>query len=138
MCLKFISVVFLFSLLAFYSCDNNLTDKETTELDRIINHDTLKVLTGYNAYSYFIYKGQPMGFEYDLVNKLAEYLGIHPEFIIVKKMDDMFSMVNSDSGDVIAFNLTITKDRLDKVDFTHHHYTIEQVLVQRKPEDCSR
>jgi membrane-bound lytic murein transglycosylase F len=135
MCLKFVSVVFLFSLLAFYSCDDNLTDKETIELDRIINRDTLKVLTGYNAYSYFIYKGQPMGFEYDLVNKLAEYLGIHPEFIIVKKMDDMFSMVNSDSGDVIAFNLTITRDRLDKVDFTHHHYTIKQVLVQRKPED---
>jgi len=135
MYLKFISVVFLLFMLAISSCSDNSANKETTELDRIINRDTLRVLTGYNAYSYFIYKGQPMGFEYDLVNKLAEYLGIEPEFIIVKKIDDMFTKVNSDSGDVIAFNLTITKDRLDKVDFTHHHYTIKQVLVQRKPED---
>jgi membrane-bound lytic murein transglycosylase F len=121
--------------MVFYSCGDFSTNKKTTELDRIINRGTLKVLTGYNAYSYFIYKGQPMGFEYDLVNKLAEYLGIQPEFTIVKNIDDMFTLVNSDSGDVIAFNLTITKDRLDKVDFTHHHYTIKQVLVQRKPEN---
>ncbi len=135
MCLRFISNAFLLSLMAFYSCGDNSTNKETTELDRIIKRDTLKVLTGYNAYSYFIYKGQPMGFEYDLVNKLAEYLGIQPEFTIVKNIDDMFTLVNSNSGDIIAFNLTITKDRLDKVDFTHHHYTIKQVLVQRKPEN---
>ena len=79
-----------------------------------------------------------MGFEYDLANKLAEHLNIQPEFIIVKKINDMFNMVNSDTGDVIAFNLTITKDRLDKVKFTHPHHNIKQVLVQRKPENWRR
>jgi membrane-bound lytic murein transglycosylase F len=132
--MKYILAVILLSLLVFFSCGDDSSKKEKTELDKILIRDTLKVLTGYNAYSYFIYKGQPMGFEYDLVNKLAEYLDIQPEFIIVKKMDDMFSMVNNNNGDLIAFNLTVTKDRLDKVDFTHHHYTIKQVLVQRKPD----
>ncbi|MBT8380186.1 MAG: transporter substrate-binding domain-containing protein [Ignavibacteria bacterium] len=128
----------LFSLIALNSCNDDSSRKEKTELDRILSRDTLRVLTGYNAYSYFIYKGQPMGFEYDLVNKLAEYLKIKPEFIIVKKIDDMFRMVNKGKGDLVAFNLTITKDRLEMVDFTRHHYNIRQVLVQRKPENWRR
>ena len=135
MFLKFISVVCLLSMLALYFCSDNSANKETTELDRIINSDTLKVLTGYNAYSYFIYKGQPMGFEYDLVTKLAEYLGIQSKFIIEKKIDEMFSKVNNNDGDLVAFNLTVTKDRMESVDFTHHHYNIKQVLVQRKPKN---
>jgi membrane-bound lytic murein transglycosylase F len=127
-----ISLLLLISIL--FSCSDDQSYRKT-ELEKILERDTLKVLTGYNAYSYFIYRGQPMGFEYDLSNKLADYLGVNSEFIIVKKIDDMFSMVNSDSGNVIAFNLTITKERLDVVNFTHPHHSIKQVLVQRKPNN---
>lgn len=135
---KYITALILFIFLSFSSCGDDYSQEERTELDKILNRDTLRVLTGYNAYSYFIYKGQPMGFEYDLVKKLAEYLNIEAEIIIVKKIDEMFRMVNSNDGDLIAFNLTITKDRMNRVDFTNHHYTIKQVLVQRKPENWRR
>jgi membrane-bound lytic murein transglycosylase F len=135
---KIVTALLISLHLVILCCCGDSSQEEKTKLDKILNRDTLKILTGYNAYSYFIYRGQPMGFEYDLANKLAEYLKIQPDFIIVKKIDDMFTMVNSDSGDLIAFNLTITKDRLDMVDFTHPHHTIRQVLVQRKPENWSR
>ncbi len=137
MYIKNISALFLLLSMFIFSCSGDSSRKKT-ELDKILERDTLKILTGYNAYSYFIYRGQPMGFEYDLAKKLAEYLDVNPEFIIVKKIDDMFDMVNSDNGDIIAFNLTITKDRLNLVNFTHHHHTIKQVLVQRKPKNWRR
>ena len=35
------------------------------DLDSIKTNKTLKVLVEYNATSYFIYKGIPMGFEYE-------------------------------------------------------------------------
>jgi len=76
-----------------------------------------------------------MGFEYDLVKKLAEHLGVGLELRVVKDIKQMFDMLESGEGDIIAFNLTITKERKQEVDFTNSINTIKQVLVQRKPEN---
>jgi membrane-bound lytic murein transglycosylase F len=128
----FISFALLFSML-FVTCGDNSEDVPTTHLDNILEKDTLLVLTGYNAYSYFIYKGQPMGFEYDLVQKLSEHLDLTPVFILVKSISDMFVMLDEKKGDLIAFNLTITKERTEKIAFVNYYNTTKQVLVQRKP-----
>ena len=109
--------------------------KGQTEIEKIHKTNKLIALTGYNAYSYFIYKGQPMGFEYDLVNKLASYLNVKLELRVVKNINEMFGMLQSGVGDLIAFNLTVTKDRLEVADFTSSINTIKQVLVQRKPKN---
>ncbi len=129
----FISFALLLSML-FVTCGDNSEYAPKTHLDNILEKDTLLVFTGYNAYSYFIYKGQPMGFEYDLVQKLAEHLGIIPLFILEKNITDMFSMLDNKQGDLIAFNLTITKERTEKIAFVNYYNTTKQVLVQRKPD----
>jgi membrane-bound lytic murein transglycosylase F len=130
----FISFALLLSML-FVTCGDNSEDAPKTHLDNIFDKDTLLVLTGYNAYSYFIYKGQPMGFEHDLVQKLAENLGITPVFILVNSISDMFTMLDEKKGDLIAFNLTITKERTEKIAFVNYYNTTKQVLVQRKPDN---
>ena len=127
------SLALLLSLL-LSACGDNSEDKPKTELDYILQKDTMFVLTGYNAYSYFIYKGQPMGFEHDLVQKLSEHLSITPVFILVNNINDMFTMLNEKKGDLIAFNLTITKERAEKISFINYYNTTKQVLVQRKPD----
>ena len=127
------SLALLLSML-LSACGDNSEDKPQTELDYILQKDTMFVLTGYNAYSYFIYKGQPMGFEHDLVQKLSEHLSITPVFILVNNINDMFTMLNEKKGDLIAFNLTITKERAEKISFINYYNTTKQVLVQRKPD----
>jgi len=127
------SLALLLSLL-LSACGDNSEDKPKTELDYILQKDTMFVLTGYNAYSYFIYKGQPMGFEHDLVQKLSEHLSITPVFILVNNINDMFTMLDEKKGDLIAFNLTITKERAEKISFVNYYNTTKQVLVQRKPD----
>ncbi|MEJ2493251.1 MAG: hypothetical protein P8Y79_02875, partial [Ignavibacteriaceae bacterium] len=64
------------------------------KLNDIKKKGRLTALTGYNAYSYFIYKGEPMGFEYDLVKKLAEHLGVSLDLIVVKDIKQMFDMLD--------------------------------------------
>jgi membrane-bound lytic murein transglycosylase F len=103
-----------------------------------LRDNKLVAITGYNAYSYFIYKGQPMGFEYELVKKLAEHFNINLEVKVISSIEEMFKMLNSGEGDLIAFNLTITKDRLEKVDFTEPINITKQVLVQRKPDNWEK
>jgi len=105
------------------------------KLNEIKEKGRLTALTGYNAYSYFIYKGEPMGFEYDLIKKFAEHLGVSLDLIVVKDIKQMFDMLERGKGDIIAFNLTITKERTQLVHFTNSINTIKQVLVQRKPEN---
>jgi membrane-bound lytic murein transglycosylase F len=131
---KLIASLALLLSIFLSACGDNSEDKPKTELDYILQRDTIFVLTGYNAYSYFIYKGQPMGFEHDLVQKLSEYLGVTPAFILVNDIKDMFTMLDEQKGDLIAFNLTITKERAERISFVNYYNTTKQVLVQRKPD----
>lgn len=124
--------IFIVSLL---SCSKNPEEIRISALDKILERDTITVITGYNAYSYFIYKGLPMGFEYELVNKLAEHIDVNIELKIVKDISMMFELLKRGKGDLISFNLTVTKDRLNKLDFTSAINTTKQVLVQRKPNN---
>jgi membrane-bound lytic murein transglycosylase F len=108
------------------------------DLPQIRQRGKLIAITGYNAYSYFIYKGQPMGYEYELLQRLGKYLRLPIEIKIESRIDKMFEMLNKGEGDLIAFNLTVTKERLKKAAFTHYHNTTTQVLVQRRPPNWRR
>ena len=129
----------LFTALLFLNINcTKKVEHKPTELEKIKERGKIVALTGYNAYSYFIYKGQPMGFEYELLNQFGKYLGVDVEIKVVKSLNDMFTMLAEGKGDLIAFNLTVTKERSKKVAFTHHTNTTTQVLVQRRPKNWRR
>ena len=134
---SYIFAVVLLSLLFILLQSCSPKDEEEVKIENL-RDNKLVAITGYNAYSYFIYKGQPLGFEYELVKKLAKYFNVDLEVKIVNNIEEMFEMLNSGKGDLIAFNLTITKERLEKVDFTKPINTIKQVLVQRKPKNWEK
>ncbi len=105
------------------------------DLGQIRERGKLLALTGYNSNSYFVYKGAPLGFEYELLQRLAKHLKVELEVVIVQNLDQIFSFLNEGKGDIVAYNMTITKERLEKVNFTNHHSLIEQVLVQKLPDN---
>jgi membrane-bound lytic murein transglycosylase F len=109
------------------------SEKVNIDLDRIRERKKLIALTGYSYSSYFIYKGTPMGYEYELLEKLADHLGVELEIVIVQDLNEIFGMLNRGEGDIIADNLTITKERDELVDFTAPHNLTKQVLIQKKP-----
>jgi len=106
-----------------------------TDLDDIRERDTLRAIMTYSSTSYFLYRGQPMGYEYELLTRLADHLDLELEVIIADNMDKMFSMLNSGEGDIIAHGMTITQERRDRVNFTLNHTITHQALVQRKPDN---
>jgi len=134
---SYIFTIVLLNLLFILLQSCSPKDEEDVKIENL-RDNKLVAITGYNAYSYFIYKGQPMGFEYELVKKLAKHFNVALEVKIVNNIEEMFEMLNSGEGDLIAFNLTITKERLVKVDFTKPINTIKQVLVQRKPKNWEK
>ncbi len=105
------------------------------DLDDIKKDGVLNVIAIYNSTSYFLYKGEPMGFEYELLERMADDLGVELRIKIAKNIDQLFDMLNKGEGDLIAYGLSITEPRKKVVNFTEHHYVTHQVLVQRKPSN---
>jgi membrane-bound lytic murein transglycosylase F len=95
----------------------------------------LRALIVYSSTSYFLYRGQPMGFEYELLKKLADDLDLELELVISDNLDNQFEVLNRGDVDLIAHGLTITNQRKWEVDFTEDLYLTRQVLVQKKPDN---
>jgi membrane-bound lytic murein transglycosylase F len=108
----------------------------TVDIDmaQILERGYLNALVDNNSVSYFIYRGEPLGYEYELLKKLSEKLNVNLKITIISGVEDAIDRLNRGDGDIIAFPLTITEERRQWIDFTDPHFTTTQVLVQRKPD----
>lgn len=105
------------------------------DLSEILDRGYLNAAVDYSSTTYFVHKGEIMGFEYEMLKRLEEYLNIKVNIIINPSIDSSFKMLNKGEVDIIAYPLTITKDRKKLIAFTEHYVSQAQVLVQRKPEN---
>lgn len=112
--------------------------KVDIDLDAIRQRGYINVLVDNNSISYFIYKGQPMGYEYELLTRFAKELNVSLKIKVTSGVERAIDLLNTGEGDLLAFPLTITKDRTQYVTFTQAHFNTYQVLVQRKPENWRR
>src|ERR1035437_5646408 len=108
--------------------------KTSIDLTQIFKRKKLVALIDNSSTSYFIYKGEPMGFEYEMLGRFAKHLGVELKIIVAKDMDKIFDNLYSDDIDIVAANLTITEDRMNTVEFSEPLIYTRQVLVQRKPK----
>ena len=93
----------------------------------------LIAVTDFNSTNYFIYRGEPMGFHYELLKQFSEYLNLNLEIITENDINKAFKMLNNGKSDLIAFDLTINLSRKKEIRFTEPLNQTRQVLVQRKP-----
>ena len=98
----------------------------------------LKAIMIYSSTTYFLYRGEAMGFEYEMLKRMAKDLGLDLEVIVANNIDEVFDLLNSGQGDVIAYGLTITEERKKLIEFTDYLYLTHQALVQRKPKNWRR
>ncbi|MEN8224446.1 MAG: transporter substrate-binding domain-containing protein [Bacteroidota bacterium] len=116
---------------------NRTADPIDRDFDQIKKDGVLRAITIFSPTSYFLYKGEPMGFEYELLTLLAEHLNLELEMVIADNMNvfNLLNMLNNGEGDLVAYGMTITEPRKNHVAFTHRYFESRQVLVQRKPEN---
>lgn len=112
----------------------NLVKPVERDLAQIKESGKIVALVGNSSSSYFIYRGRPMGFEYEILEQMAQDLQLDLEVVIPKDMNDLLLQLNRGDGDIIAAGLTVTKERAEVVDFTDYLLTTRQVLIQRKPD----
>lgn len=123
----------------FYACGNEKrkqegkADDKPTVLEQILETGVLKVVIDYNSTNYFVYRGKPMGYQYELVLALCEDLEVKPEITVSNNMAETFDGLKNGRFDLIAKNLTVTRARRQDIAFTKPLKQTRQVIVQRKP-----
>ena len=98
----------------------------------------LRALIAYSGTSYFLYKGQPMGYEYEMLQRLADHFNLDLELTIARDLNQMLDELKEGNVDIVAHGLAITKQRQKKASFTDYLYLTQQVLVQRKPDNWDK
>jgi membrane-bound lytic murein transglycosylase F len=89
----------------------------------------LRVLTRNSSTTYFIYRGAQLGFEYELVSKMAKDLGLRLEIVIPPDRESLFTYLDEGKGDLIAAGLTITAERKEKLLFSTPYNEVSELLV---------
>jgi len=100
-------------------------------LSRIREKGKIIVITRNNAHCYYIYRGEPMGFEYDLARSFAEYLGVELG-VRVFPNSEMIKALNEGKGNFIACSKAITPARKKLVGFSEHYLSIQQRVIVHK------
>ena len=110
--------------------DSYLPDPVERDLNEITERDTLVALTTYNSTSYFLYRGEPLGYEYDLLKAFAEDQGLVLKMVVVGNTDSLYTLLNQGVGDVVAARIVPAAGDSADVRFSQALYTTEPTLVQ--------
>ncbi|MPQ48723.1 transporter substrate-binding domain-containing protein [Marinifilum sp. N1E240] len=138
--LKYIKLVIPLIFMVFLQTCNQhrkmaemqMQEKPIVELKHVKLRGKLRVITDYNSTNYFIYKGRTMGFQYEMLQALAKHLGVKLELTVNNDLLSSFKSLENGEVDVLGMNLAVTKDRMDRFNFTVPHSQSRQVLIQLK------
>ncbi len=101
---------------------------------------TLTVLAPYNSTTYFIYRGEPLGYEYELLQAFAREQGLQLKMVVVADQKSLLPLLNSGEGDIAAGRLVARPETSAAVSFTDALYRTEPALVQQEspPETAGK
>lgn len=102
-----------------------------TDLPQLKDSGTITVVTLYSSTSYFQYKMQPMGYEYDLIKNFAKTQGLELEIKVAENTTRMVKMLENGEADVIAYPIPQNNQLKQQAIYCGHEYISSQVLVQR-------
>jgi len=135
-------IVILLGILLF-SCNNKDdkkgdTDKTSTLPSVAIEHDfpdTLVVGTIYSPASFFILKGDTLGYDYERICEFARDNNIKVKFHVASSMKELISYVENNKVHIAAYEIPITAEYKQHVIHCGAQNVTYQVLVQPATKD---
>jgi len=130
-------ILFFIIIHSFIGCqpDNKKERRASNDFEEVKRRGKLIAVTDYNSTSYFIYRGMPMGYQYELLQLLSKHLDVDLEIIVTNDLEMAFSKLKNKECDLLAINLTVTKERKEFLSFTNPIGQTRQVLIQKKPNN---
>lgn len=111
---------------------NYRKEEEKDAIRRIRERGYLLALTDKNSLSYFIYKGEPLGYQLDMLESFSGYLGVPLRIIACDDVSKLYYYLDYNVADVIALNLPISTEGKRLVHYTRILGETRLILLQRK------
>lgn len=103
---------------------------DISDFEGIKQRKTLRMLTRNNPASYFLWKGELMGFEYELVKRFSEKHKLRLEVVVVPPEENLIEWLMAGRGDLVASAMTISDARREKgVEFTRYYNKVNEQFV---------
>lgn len=116
----------------FYSCSDNSSkiSKENNQAwEKIVKNGKIKILTRKNNADKISDKISNKDIEHSLLKSFTDEKNIQPEYIFVDALENLFTALDSGKGDIVAANISITNERLQKYDFSIPIFSTKDVIV---------
>lgn len=106
--------------------------EKPSTLERVKEDGVLRVITRNSPATYFQDRNGETGFEYELVKRFADDLGVKLEIETADNLDDLFDQMQTPNGPVLAAaGLISTERRAQQVRFSHAYLEVTPQVVYR-------
>ena len=106
-------------------------DRSAIDLPQIREKGELTAVTLNSSISYFIYRNQEMGYEYDLIEDFARSQGLKLNIVVAENISRLEEMLQSREADIVAYPVQMDNSMKQKVLFCGPEQQNHLVIVQR-------
>lgn len=107
-------------------------DQQKDQMKSIISRGKLRVSTINSPLIFFNDKQEASGFDYELIKRFADYLGINLSINVRSNINKLFNDLENGDSDFIIAGLFYNKKRLDKAQPGPTYYVFSKQLIYRK------
>ena len=105
--------------------------RQARDLNDVLKDQTLRVVTEYSSIGYFVEENEIKGFQYELITRFADSLGLKVEFTLEPDLQKSIDGVNDGSYDLIMRAIPVTLELKKKLIFSEPLIKSKLVLVRR-------
>jgi membrane-bound lytic murein transglycosylase F len=128
-----ITVLILWGVIGYYLFSPVIDAYKFVTLQRIQKTGEITVVTRNTAHCYYLYRDQPMGFEYEMAKAFADYLGVGLRVKVVDRWKEMVKTLNNGSAAFIAASIPIIPQWQTDVAFSDGYMEVaQQIITHRK------
>ncbi len=128
-------IYILITLLLLSACggkkqtDSAPIEKNINDFETICERGELRVLTLYSSTSYFLYRGEEMGYEYERIKQFADHHNLKTTVVVADNISHLTEMLQQNKGDIIAYDMPIIGDNKEEWLYSGAENIPHQVLI---------
>ena len=125
-------ILILWVVGVLYAINPIINNYKFVTLHKILKAGEITIITRNTPHCYYLYRDQPMGFEYDLAQEFADYLGVEAKVKITEKWSRMIAELENGTAAFIAAGITVTPSRQKRVAFSDGYMDIQQHIISHR------